>query len=628
MLGPALRQAGLAAATRYRHTGPSSKGVVARMSQPQIVCLLILGLTLLLLVTEWLRADVVALGAVVALVATGVLVPEQALKGFGSEPVIAVIGAFVLSAAVVNTGLAERLGQWVTRIAGTRLVWGLLVLMLAAALLSALTHHLLITALMVPIAGTVAARGNFPASRLLMPVSLSASIGTTLTLIGAPAFLVADHVLQEAGREGFGIFSLTPIGMALVACSLFYMLLPGRWLLPDRVGSDSSTVRFALDDYYTEILIVEGGPQVGLGLAALGERYKGRFEVIDWLRGGDPIRHGRDERKIQAGDVLLVRSTPEGLADIADEKGLALHAVAKYGEATDAEAEEQFGEERLAQLVIAPRSYLSGRAVGEVDFRQRYGVIVVGLWRREGWVGGELSGIRLQPGDTLVVWGEPQRLDSLGLQREFLMALPFRARRLRRSRAWWALGILGSSVVLAATELLPVHVAFLAGALGVVVARCLSAEEAYAALELRVIAFIAGALALGAALEQTGLTTLAATHFAPLLQEFSPFWILVLVFSAGAILTQILSDAATVVLLAPIAARMAEPLGLAPEALVASLAIGAVAAFLTPLGHHGNLLVYVPGGYRFGDFFRVGAPLTVLFGLITAFVALWLWPAA
>lgn len=597
------------------------------LSSPQIICLAVLGLVLLLLITEWMRADLVAMGAVVVLIASGVLTPEQALKGFGSEPVVAVIGAFVLSAAVVNTGLAERFGSWVTRVAGKHVVSGLLVLMLAAALLSALTHHLLITALMVPIAGTVAARGGFPASRLLMPMSLAASIGTTLTLIGAPAFLVADHVLQEAGREGLGIFSLTPIGLALVGCSLIYMVLPGRWLLPDRVAGESSSTRFVLDDYYTEILIRDGAPQVGLTLRALAERYRSRFDVVDWLRGGDPIRHGRDERTIEAGDVLLVRSTPEGLAGIADEKGLALHAVAKYGESGGAKTAEQFGDERLAQLVIAPRSYLSGRAVSEVDFRVRYGVIVVGLWRRDGWMRGELSGVHLQPGDTLVVWGEPQRLDTLASQREFLMALPFRARRLRRSRAWWALGILATSVVCAATELLPVHVAFLGGAIGVVMARCLSAEEAYAALELRVIAFIAGALALGAALESTGLTRLAAAHFAPLLDGFPPLGILLLVFSAGAIVTQVLSDAATVVLLAPIVARMAEPLGLQPEALVASLAIGAVAAFLTPLGHHGNLLVYVPGGYRFSDFFRVGAPLTVLFAFITAFVSLWLWPA-
>jgi len=418
------------------------------LNPPQIICLIVIGLTLLLLITEWMRSDLVALGAVVILIASGVLTPEQALRGFGSEPVVAVIGAFVLSAAVVNTGLAERFGSGVARVAGKRMVWGLLVLMLAAALLSALTHHLLITALMVPIAGTVAARGSFPASRLLMPVSLAASIGTTLTLIGAPAFLVADHVLQEAGREGFGIFSLTPIGMALVGCSLIYMVLPGRWLLPDRVAGESSATRFALDDYYTEILILDGAPQVGLTLAALVERYRNRFDVVDWLRGGDPIRHGREDRAIEAGDVLLVRSTPQGLADIADEKGLALHAVAKYGESGSGQTAEQFGDERLAQLVIAPRSYLSGRAVGEVDFRERYGVIVVGLWRRDGWMRGELSDERLQPGDTLVVWGEPRQLDTLASQREFLMALPFRARRLRRSRAWWALGILAASVVL------------------------------------------------------------------------------------------------------------------------------------------------------------------------------------
>jgi di/tricarboxylate transporter len=598
------------------------------MTTPQILCLAILAVTLLLLITEWLRADIVAMLALVALVATGVLRPDAALKGFGSEPVIAVIGAFVLSAAVVNTGLAEQFGRGVSRIAGTRVVWALIVLMLAAALLSALTHHLLITALMVPIAGAVAQRGEFPASRLLMPVSLAASIGTTLTLIGAPAFLVADHVLQEAGREGYGIFSLTPIGVALVAFSLVYMVLPGRWLLPDRAGGEAGSRRFALDDYYTELLILDNAPQVGTAYPAFVERYRDRFEVVDWLRRGDPIRHGLDQRTIEAGDVLLVRSNPQGLADIADEKGLALHAVAKYGEPGDANASDRFGEERLTQLVIAPHSWLVGRAVSAIDFRRRYGVVVVGLWRRDGWVRGELANTQLRAGDTLVVWGEPEQITALGAQREFLMALPFGARRVRRSRAWWALGVLVASVVLAATEMLPVHIAFLAGAVGVVLARCLSTEEAYAALELRVVVFIVGALALGTALEHTGLTTLAAETFAPLLGNLSPFWILVFVFGAGAIVTQVLSDAATVVLLAPIAARMAEPLGLAPEALVASLAIGAVAAFLTPLGHHGNLLVYGPGGYRFGDFFRVGAPLTAAFALITAFVALRLWPGA
>ncbi|HVJ62473.1 MAG TPA: SLC13 family permease, partial [Tahibacter sp.] len=397
------------------------------MTTPQILCLAILAVTLLLLITEWLRSDIVAMLALVALVATGVLKPDAALKGFGSEPVIAVVGAFVLSAAVVNTGLAEQFGRGVSRIAGTRVVWALFVLMLAAALLSALTHHLLITALMVPIAGSVAQRGEFTASRLLMPVSLAASIGTTLTLIGAPAFLVADHVLQEAGREGYGIFSLTPIGIALVLFSLVYMVLPGRWLLPDRAGGEAGGRRFALDDYYTELLILDGAPQVGLAYPAFVERYRDRFEVVDWLRRGDPIRHGLDKRTLEAGDVLLVRSNPQGLADIADEKGLALHAVAKYGEPGDANATDRFGEERLTQVVIAPHSWLIGRAVSAIDFRRRFGVIVVGLWRRDGWVRGELASAQLRAGDTLVVWGEPEQIAALGAQREFLMALPFGA---------------------------------------------------------------------------------------------------------------------------------------------------------------------------------------------------------
>ena len=598
------------------------------LTLPQWLTLAIILATLALLALEVLRVDVTAMLALVALVVTGVLPAEHALDGFSSDPVMAVAGALVLSAAIVQTGIADRIGDTIGRLAGQGTLRALVVLMLATAAMSAFTHHLMVTAMMVPVAIGVARGGAVPPSRYLMPVSLAASIGATLTLIGAPAFLVADHVLQRAGVADFGLFSVTPVSAVLVGVAVLYTLTLGRLVLPDRDGETPDDERFGLGRYYTEVLVQPGSPYIGMDLASFRERTQRTFAVQDWLRDRRSLRPGFEAHVLAAGDVLLVRAAPDAIASLAAERGLALHAVAQYGEERDADDSELFGAERLSQLVIAPRSALGGRSLAEVDFRERYGVVVVGLWRRDGWLGGQLANVRLTEGDALVVWGEPKALDKLRSRPEFLLAVPFRGRRLRRSRAGWALVALVGAVVCSATGLLPVPVAFVSGATLAVLMRCLSPEEAYDSLELRVIVFIAAAMALGAALDHTGLSALAAGAAGRWLEGLEPFWVLVLLYAAAALLTQLLSDAATVVLLGPIAARLAidAAVGVSPQAAVVCIALGATTAFLTPLGHHGNLLVYVPGGYRFADFLRVGTVLTVLFALASAWMALRLWP--
>jgi di/tricarboxylate transporter len=597
------------------------------MSHQQIVFLLILAGTLSLFVSEKVRIDVAAMITLLALAFTGILKPTEALSGFASEPAIIVAAVFVISAALSATGLTERIGNLIARAAGAREWRAVIVIMPAVAALAALSHHLMVTAMMLPILMRLAREQKLPASRLLMPMSLAASLGTTLTLFSAPAFLLANNLLEKQGDAGLDVFAITPIGIALVGLGVAYMSL-GRWLLPRRGARTSEEDYLRLDRYYTELVIAPESPWIGKPLEEFQAHTKGRLAIVDWLRGSRPFRGAGSAEPLRAGDVFLVRASPDEIATIKDEPGLALHAIAKYGEPAKGSrkgGEDDHEENQLVQVVVAPRSRFVGRTIGHIDFRHTLGVVVVGLWRREGWQREELSQIRLQEGDLLVLWGAPRRFAQLAEHRGFLMMVPFAAKPRRRDRAALAIGIVAAVVVAAATNVVPTQLAFLAGAVALVVTQCVSVEQAYREIDVRIYVMIAGVVPLGAAMEKTGTAALLADHLQHLTTNWSPFAVLLALFWAGALLTQILSDAATVVLLAPISLALALALGQPPQPFVVCTALGAVVAFLTPIGHHGNLLILNPGQYRFGDFLRVGVPLTVLISLLCAFLAERLW---
>ena len=597
---------------------------------PQILFLLILTGTLALFISERVRIDVAAMMAVLALSFTGILTPAEALSGFSSEPAIIVAAVFVISAGLSATGVTERIGTLIARGAGASEWRAIVVIMPAVAALAAFSHHLMVTAMMLPIVMRLAREQNLPASRLLMPMSLAASLGTTLTLFSAPAFLLANNMLERKQQAALGIFSITPIGAALVLLGILYMSL-GRWLLPRRGARTEEADYLRLDRYYTELIVEPESPWIDKPLTDFQERFQGRLSIVEWLRHGVRHRSTGADATLAAGDVLMVRASPDEIASVKDEPGLELHAVAKYGEsraqgARDAkEPSESVDEPQLVQVVVAPHSPFVGRTIGRIDFLRTLGVIVVGLWRKEGWQREEISQVRLREGDLLVLWGEPRRFAELAAHRGFLMMVPFEAKRHRRHRAAVAIGISIAVVVAAASNVVPTQIAFLAGAVALIATGCVGVEQAYREIDVRIFVMIAGVIPLGAAMEKTGTAAWLADHLQLITVGWSPFAVLLTMFWAAALLTQILSDAATVVLLGPIALALALALGMPPQPFVICTALGAVVAFLTPIGHHGNLLILNPGQYRFSDFLRVGVPLTVLISLVSAWLAEWLW---
>lgn len=590
---------------------------------PHITFAVILIGTLTLFISERVRIDVAAMLALLALALTGILTPSEALSGFSSEPAIIVAAVFVISAALNATGLVERLGGLIASAAGGSEARAILVVMPAVAALAALSHHLMITAMMLPILMQFAREKQFSPSRLLMPMSLAASLGTTLTLFSAPAFLLMNQLLARGDRPRLDVFAITPVGAALIVLAVLYMLA-SRWVLPKRAGQTDQNEYLQLDRYHSEVIVTENSKWSGRPLADLTAHFKDRLSVVEWLRGGTPQPQASTDALLEVGDVLLVRASPDEIASMAHEPGLELHAVVQYGEASEKDTTDK-DETQFVQVVVAPRSRFVGRTIAEIDFLKRLHVVVVGLWRRHGWLHQEVSQMHLEEGDLLVLRGKDRTFSELAVDRGFLMLVPFSAKQRRRHRATLALFLIAAVIAASATGAVPVHIAFLAGAVALVVSGCVSVEQAYREIDVRIFVMIAGVIPLGLAMEKTGTAALLASQLQQLVTTWPSLAVLLALFWFAALVTQVLSDSATVVLLGPISFALAVALKLPPEPFLVCTAMGAVAAFLTPIGHHGNLLILNPGQYTFADFLRIGIPLTILISVVCAWMSQWLW---
>jgi di/tricarboxylate transporter len=602
--------------------------VIGDLEPQHIAYLAILLVSFVLLATERIRNDVVAVLIILSLVATRLLPPHEALSGFSSEPAIVVVSVLILSAALHATGVSEVLGHWVGRLATGGYARAVAVLMSAVSALSAFTHHVTMTAVMLPVTLDLARRRQIPASKLLIPLSFAASLGTTVTVIGAPAFLVASGVLREVGRPGLGIFSIAPIGLALAAIGVVYMVTVGRFLVPTRRGKETETDRFRLDEYFTELTVPADSPFLDKTVKEVEEDRRYRFKVVGLVRNGHRAEGVLSERTLREGDVLLVRATPDDLVAFRRDRGMELHPVHQYETATavaEREAKPDDDDERLVQAIVAPTSDLVGRTLADLQFNRRFGAIVVGLWRKRGWLDAELARTPLHGGDVLVLRGDDDALARVAEDGRFLMLVPFHGEPRPRRKAMLAGAIMLGTIV-AATTGVPLQIAGLAGAVAMVLTGCLTLRQAYGAIDGRIFVFIAGAIPLGAAMKASGTSALLARWLEGLVGGWSPFLILLLLYAAVAIVTEFMSDAATTALLAPLAAALAQGLGHAPEPYVVTVAMASVTAFLTPMAHHGNLIVYGPGGYRFGDFARTGTPLTIVIALAVALIAPMLWP--
>lgn len=594
------------------------------MDLNQIMFLLILAGALYLFISEKLSVDMTGILIILSLAITRVLDPKEAFSGFASEPALIVAAVFVLSSGLTATGLTDAIGNAVGKFAGKNQWLANLMVMVTVACLSAFTHHLMVTAMMLPIVMRMCREHNMPSSRLLIPMATAASLGTTMTLIGAPAFLLANSILKRSGEPGLRLFDVTPLGALLVGAGIVFILLM-LWVLPKTSGRDRHDEKFRIDEVFTELIITEKSKWLGMGIAQFQQENLKRFEIVGLKRYGNRISTLDAEVTLQEQDIILVKTSPDELLSVDEKMGLALRTVKKYGEEVQSgSAAKEAEEPMIVQGLISPQSPFIGKTIGEIDFLRTLGVLVIALWRKDGWIYHEISQVRLKEGDLIILWGYEAQLDEVH-HSDFLLLFPMHIRPKKRIKAKVAGLIMLTSVLVAATETLPPHIAFLTGAVMMVLTKCVSLRNAYESIEVKIFVMIAGVIPLGLAMEKTGLATLFAKNLSVVIAHWDPWAIMLMFFAAAGLLTQILSDSATTVLIAPIAVAFAKTADVSPTAAVVCVTVGAVASFLTPIGHHGNLLILGPGNYRFVDFLKIGFPLTVLIAIITSFMSLRLW---
>lgn len=589
------------------------------------ICLLISG-ALILFISEAVRADLVAAIVLFALYFGGYLDSKEALSGFSNPAVLTVIGMFILSAGLVHTGLADRIANGIIGICGRSHSMITAAAMLTAGALSSFMNNIGAVAVLVPAMFTISRKAGISLSKLLIPVSFGSLLGGLVTLIGTPPNLLISAALPEHGFAPFRLFDFAPTGIAVLLIGTAYMVFIGRHLIPERQSAGDSAGAFPLEDYLAELAVPAGSPLAGKSLREAGLRSELGLNILRIARGRgeNPVWSvpGADTR-LEAGDLLLAQGNLAPLLGGKNAGRLEIRAEKKFsGEAL---AEEDFA---LAEVVIAPNSDLIGRTIRDIDARRALDGIVLAIKRGSKKLVRRLDSLRLEPGDVLLVQSRPQTIAELAKSPDFMIVSkvspPVRATR----KAPLALLILVAVLFTGGFTPVDISIAALAGAVLMALTRCVKIDEMYHSVDWKVVFLIACMIPLGIAMDSkhTGAADWFAGTFLQFAGNAGPLLVLAGLFLFTTLLTEIMSNAAAAVLIAPISISISNSMGLEPYPFLMAVAIGASTTFLTPIGHQSNVLVYGIGNYKFSDFPRVGALLNLLiFGAVLVLIPVF-WP--
>ena len=643
------------------------------MSPDQILILLILAATVGLFLWGGWRHDMVAMAALLACVAGGIVAPAEAFAGFGHPAVITVACVLVLSRALQLSGAVDGLTRRVLPAhAGPTL--SIAALTGLGALLSAFMNNVGALALLMPVALQVARRLELPPGRLLMPLAFGSILGGMTTLIGTPPNLIVSGFRAKGGEQGFGMFDFTPVGLAVALAGIALIVLGGWRLVPAR--REATADSFESGAYLTEARVPEGSSSAGKSLRELDAKLEELdVQVLALVRNELRLNAPSPTRRIRVGDILVIESEAEGLAKALDALGLKLeedkrerleaapdaadHATATASDvtadatpaaaadgavpskvvasadaakATPAPAADESSREGaraelgLVELAVLPGASIVGRTPTDLQLRTRHGINLLAVSRQGRRSLARLRALRFAPGDLLLMQGTEEALSGFATDAG---CVPLAARELRipdRRQALLATAVMLGAIGAAAFGLMPAALAFASGALASLVLRTLPARSVYSAIDWPVIVLLAALIPVAGAMESTGAAGLIAGVLMDDLARGQPVFALALVLVVTMTLSDLMNNAATAAVMCPIAVSTAAALDSSPDAFLMAVAIGASCAFLTPIGHQNNTLILGQGGFRFGDYWRLGLPVQAVVLLVAMPMLLWVWP--
>ncbi len=599
------------------------------------VFLLLAGITVAFF-QEWGPPDVVALCGLAAMIILGLLpvndviqegaiVKRGLLSVFSNGAPITIAAMFVLSAGLERAGAIESMGRIFTRFAGKSELRVMLVLVLMAAMLSAFINNTPVVVVFLPIVLAHARATGLKASKLLIPLSFASILGGSCTLVGTSTNLVVDGAAQEAGQQPFGMFEITKLGLVYCVIGILYLTTIGRKLLPAR-SSLAELISPQTDRQFLSQFVVEKeSPLIGLPLTeTLLKQFPG-IQILEVRRRGENQSTPIDELKVQEMDRLLVTLPGALIQRINETEGIRFLAQSNLRELETREL-------KLVEGIIGPRSDLTGQTLQEIGFRRNYGIQVLALHRQGANLRKEISRVRLDFGDTLLMQGPAEAINRLQSGHDFIAITEMPEVSIVPGKMWTAIAIAMCFVIGASVNIVPVPALAILVALAMVLTRCLSIRQAYDSIQWSLIFLIIGMLALGLAMEQSGAAHILVHGVMHFCGDFSPFILVSVIYLLSSILTEMISNNAVGALLTPIVIGIAENLeyvglvGVDPRPFIVAVMFGSSASFCTPIGYQTNTYVYGAGGYQYRDFPRVGLPLNLILWIVASILIPWMWP--
>lgn len=581
------------------------------MDPELLIVSVVLAVTVALIVTELWRIDLVAMMAMLALVWAGVISPEEARSGFSSNAVLAIIGVMIMGRGLFKSGVADQLASFILSVAGKGRRRIISTTSLTVGLMSGVMQNIGAAALFLPVMMQISKRQKLPVSTLLMPMGFAALVGGTLTMVGTSSLVVLNDLLAHRGLETFGLFSVTPIGFALLATAVVYFALLGPLVLPSNLDqlaaaspSKSRINVWGLSDAIYTFRVMPESPLVGQTVAdsRMGEEYD-----INLLRAYSARSTDRTVDKnlcLESGQALVLQGREEDVRRFADGRGL---------EMLDQEDKAPAGDRRgYLEVVIPARSTIVGKSLREAALRETYNVQVVLFFSDSEVIEEGIADRQIKAGDTLVLHGRKENLQFFNESEDFISVTPFEYEPMNAGQAWLAVASFVSAIVVVLLSDMPISVGFLTGAVAMILTGVLSIEDAYHTIEWKVVFLIAGLIPIGLAMENSGLASVIADSLVTTLEGGHPAVILAVIGLLTTVLSLVMSNVAATVLLVPLVLGIAGLGGLSAQALVLQVGVCAANSFIIPT-HHVNALLMTPGGYRVADYLKAGSLLSVIF---------------